>query len=465
MTIQDSTIQDRALPLSSASLLPWLQGPVDRVLAWRNGSPIQVGYFLGQARALADELGSGSLVVNLCEDRYAFLLVHAASLLDGRSTIMPPSRAAGPLAEILAQHPQAVGVSDHPGHDALDTRIIVPATLSTDPQSFQVGNPATGLPADHVVAIAYTSGSHSQPQAHCKHLIDLQHSNAGNQRLLSRTLGPSFNILATVPPQHMYGFELSVILPLLSSGIAMDCAKPLLPAEVRSALQHLPAPRLLVTTPLHLQALLRADLDLDFEAAVSATAPLDPRLAMAVEARWKAPMLEVYGSTETCVFASRRPAQDPRWSPYADVHIEPRPDGARIRAPQLPAPVVLADLIELESDGRFHLRGRCADLLEIAGKRASLADLNRRLLSISGIEDGVIFQHEAPDVMGVKRLAALVVAPTLHERQIREYLSEILDPAFMPRPLRRVTALPHNATGKLPKAELMALLRAGIPSA
>ncbi len=463
MTTQDSTTQDRTLSHSSALLRPWLQGPVNRVLAWRNGWPIQVGAFLGQARALADELGSGSLVVNLCEDRYAFLLVHAASLLDGRTTIMPPSRAAGPLAEILAQHPHALSVSDDP--DALDTRTIVPATLLTEPGTFQADNSGTELPSDHVVAIAYTSGTHRQPQAHYKRLIDLQHSNAGNLRLLSQTLGSSFNVLATVPPQHMYGLELSVILPLLCSGIAMDCAKPLLPADVRSALERLPAPRLLVTTPLHLQALLRADLDLDFEAAVSATAPLDPQLATAVEDRWKAPLLEVYGSTETCVFASRRPAQDPRWDPYTGVLIEPRPDGVRISAPQIPAPVVLADLIELESDGRFHLRGRCADLLEIAGKRASLADLNRRLLSIPGIEDGIIFQHETADAVGVKRLAALVVAPTLYEQQIREYLLQILDPAFMPRPLRQVAALPRNATGKIPKAELMALIRNGIPAA
>ncbi len=468
MTIQDSTIPDPALPHSSASLLPWLQGSADRVLAWRNGQPVQVGSFLGQARALANELKAESMVINLCENRYAFLLVHAASLLDGRTTIMPPSRAAGPLAEILAQHPDALGVRDGPDRNipaALDARIIVPTTLLTEPQSFRAEHPSIGLPADHVLAIAYTSGSHSQPQAHYKRLIDLQHSNTGNLRLLSQALGSSFNILATVSPQHMYGFELSVTLPLLCSGIAVDCAKPLLPDDVRSALERLPAPRLLVTTPLHLQALLRADLDLDFEAAVSATAPLDPQLATAVEVRWKAPMLEVYGSTETCVLASRRPAQDPRWTPYAGVLIEPRPDGVRISAPQIPAPVVLADLIELESDGRFHLRGRCSDLLEIAGKRASLADLNRRLLSIPDIEDGIIFQHEATDAVGVKRLAALVVAPTLQEQQIRECLLKILDPAFMPRPLRRVAALPRNATGKLPKAELMALIRNGIPSA
>jgi acyl-coenzyme A synthetase/AMP-(fatty) acid ligase len=63
------------------------------------------------------------------------------------------------------------------------------------------------------------------------------------------------------------------------------------------------------------------------------------------------------------------------------------------------------------------LRGRNSDLLEIAGKRASLGDLNRRLLAIAGVEDGVMFTLDA-DAGSVCRLAALVVAPALSEAHI-----------------------------------------------
>ena len=50
-------------------------------------------------------------------------------------------------------------------------------------------------------------------------------------------------------------------------------------------------------------------------------------------------------------------------------------------------PVWLADQLELVDDGRgFMLRGRQADLLEIAGKRASLADLTK-----SKLTEGVVF--------------------------------------------------------------------------
>ena len=53
-------------------------------------------------------------------------------------------------------------------------------------------------------------------------------------------------------------------------------------------------------------------------------------------------------------------------------------------------------------------------------------------------------------------IAALAVAPTLDTAAIRTALRAGVDPAFLPRVLRRVEALPRNATGKLLKTELRA---------
>jgi acyl-coenzyme A synthetase/AMP-(fatty) acid ligase len=142
------------------------------------------------------------------------------------------------------------------------------------------------------------------------------------------------------------------------------------------------------------------------------------------------------------------------------VRLQPRPDGALVHAAHLPVAVALADLVELEEDGRFHLRGRQADLLEIAGKRASLGDLTRRLLAIPGVEDGVVLQLDQVDGMGVARVAALVVAPGLDERTILDALRQGIDPVFLPRPVKSVAALPRTETGKLPRAELLRLLHA-----
>ena len=113
---------------------------------------------------------------------------------------------------------------------------------------------------------------------------------------------------------------------------------------------------------------------------------------------------------------------------------------------------------EVHADGRFELRGRNADLLEIAGKRGSLGDLTRKLLAIPGVDDGVVFQLDACDGPGVRRIAALAVAPGLEPAAILAALRQQVDPVFLPRRLRCVDRLPRNDTGKLPRTALVELL-------
>lgn len=122
----------------------------------------------------------------------------------------------------------------------------------------------------------------------------------------------------------------------------------------------------------------------------------------------------------------------------------------------MPEPVRLNDRIELHGGTTFRLLGRQQDLVNIAGKRTSLPYLNSKLNEIEGVEDGVFLM---PDETGesITRLAVLVVAPGLSERQILAALAKQLDPVFLPRPLFKVSQLPRNETGKLPRSALLAL--------
>jgi acyl-coenzyme A synthetase/AMP-(fatty) acid ligase len=117
---------------------------------------------------------------------------------------------------------------------------------------------------------------------------------------------------------------------------------------------------------------------------------------------------------------------------------------------------MLQDVIELRGDARFLLHGRTADLVNIAGKRTSLANLNYHLNSIAGVRDG-IFVMPGEEDGAARRLTAYVVAPGLTREDVLEALRERIDAAFLPRPLRLVDALPRNATGKLPREALSAL--------
>jgi acyl-coenzyme A synthetase/AMP-(fatty) acid ligase len=56
------------------------------------------------------------------------------------------------------------------------------------------------------------------------------------------------------------------------------------------------------------------------------------------------------------------------------------------------------------------------------------------------------------------RLAALVVSSTLTRNQIIQLLSQIIDPVFLPRPLKVVASLPYNKLGKLPFNNLIKMI-------
>lgn len=430
----------------------------DRTVAWRDGVAVGAGQFLAHVRQVAAQLPTTAATVNLCEDRYAFLVAFCAIVLRGQINLLPSSRAPQAVDDVMSAHPGCHVLGDLP-LDPAPPRYQVMAPLQAT-----VGDADFALPlidADQVVAIGYTSGSTGTPSANAKSWRSFHASTDGNLQMLHAVLGPRFEVVATVPPQHMYGIEMSILLPLLGD-VGVHAGRPFFPADVAAALAGLPSPRVLVTTPVHLRALVDSGIELPpLAAMVSATAPLSAELALAAEQRFGAPLLEVFGSTETCVFASRRASTQLEWSLYADVQLHPQPDGTLVDAPQLDRPVVLADLVSLHDGGRrFRLRGRHADLLEIAGKRASLGDLTRRLLAIPGVQDGVMLQLDAADAIGVRRIAAVVVAPGLDEHAILDALRRAIDPLFLPRPLRLVKSLPRNETGKLPRAALLALLQA-----
>ena len=440
-------------PGASAPLTSIAVGPAERAIVFDENGDVPLEQFLAQVRGVAAMLPAGAHAINLCEDRYRFLVAFCAVALRGQTNLLPPSRAPAAVDEAMAQHPDSYCIGDGDLVPAPARYLQLPDVLPE-----RVGDVPL-LDDDALVAIGYTSGSTGRPHANPKTWGSFRRSTSQNLAALS-DLWPEgdAHVVATVPPQHMYGMEMSVLLPLLGP-IAVHAARPFFPEDVARALAHARGPRILVTTPVHLRALLVSECELPpLRAIVSATAPLSAELAADAEARFGCEVREVFGSTETCVIARRRTACEDAWTPLPGVRLHPKPDGTLIHADHLPVPVALADLVELESDGRFHLRGRQADLLEIAGKRASLGDLTRRLLAIPGVTDGVMLQLDDCGNRGVARIAALVVAPDLDEAAILAALRESIDPVFLPRPLKRVPALPRSETGKLPRAELLKLL-------
>jgi len=444
----------------AATALPILNvAQPERIFAWRDGRPISVARFLADVDAVAAMLPPASFAVNLCEDRYPFLVGFCAVASRGQTNLLPPSRAPAAIDEVLAGHPGSYALGD--AHREGLSMHYVHLRLDDDTSRSDIAVP--DIDGEQIVAIGFTSGSTGQPKANPKTWSAVRASSAHNTRLLATALGLNgdeiAHIVATVPPQHMYGLELSILLPLLGP-FAVHGGRPFFPADVAAALAEVPAPRMLVTTPIHLQALLRDPVKLPPLAAItSATAPLCAELAAEAEARYGAPIIELFGSTETCVIAHRRTTRESAWQLYPDIALRPQPDGTLVDAPYFSQPVLLQDVVELLPDHAFHLRGRNADLVEIAGKRASLSDLTHRVLALPGVIDAVVLQLEEEDGAGVRLIAALVVAPNRTESELMDGLRRLVDPVFLPRRLRCVEALPRNETGKLARAVVLAALK------
>lgn len=426
---------------------------LDDVLAWRPSGPVRVREFLADAQAMATWLPPGEGVLNLCEDRYHFAVLFAACLLTGKVSLQPASHSAETLQRLAVDRPGCFAVVDGAFDAAGLTCVSFPdlGGLVRTPV-----HEIPEIPDDRVAAILFTSGSTGLPQPHAKSWGRLAQNGRAEAVALGLDRTPHV-LVGTVPVQHSYGFE-STFLLALHGGCSFWSGKPFYPQDVVDALSAVPRPRMLVTTPYHLSTLLEAELAWPaLDICLSATAPLGTELATRVEERSGAPVHEIYGSTESGQLATRRTTDGAVWSLLPGVRLDQQNDTTVASGGHVEGQVPLSDIIELQGQGRFLLHGRHADLVNIAGKRSSLAYLNHQLCAIDGVQDGAFFLPDEPQ--GVTRLTAFVVAPGLDPKALQAALRERIDRVFLPRPLVFVEALPRNSTGKLLRTTLEALHR------
>jgi acyl-CoA synthetase (AMP-forming)/AMP-acid ligase II len=427
---------------------PLLVGPLDGTIAWRDGRAVSRARFVALAERLAARLPAQGAALHLATDRLAFAVGFAAALLKGHPSLMPPNHAAHTVERLRGAFPGTYALLE-PGGDAYGLEPIA-VELEGD-----LPDPSAAVPrldADAVAAQVFTSGSTGDPVPNAKTWgLLVANARAAAARLAALAGRPSLDglsLVATVPPQHMYGFESSVLVAMVG-GAAFDAGRPFFPADIAAALQRLPRPRMLVTTPLHLKACLDAGLPLPpCDLVVSATAPLAPQLATRAEAAFACPLFEIYGCTEAGQVATRRTLAGPEWTTFDGVVLAG--DGDRVVASggHVPAPVTLGDVLEVVDATTFRLLGRSNDLVNIAGKRSSLSHLAFHLNAIEGVRDGAFWLPAEADGADAgdaptARLLAFVVAPGVAVEAIRNGLRARVDPAFLPRRIVHVEALPR----------------------
>lgn len=396
-------------------------------------------------------------VILLFQQRHHFLIgLLATALRDGRC-ILPPNLADKTLNNLLKKNTNVYVMAEHCPKPLTKQTLITDQTITQLIHQVQ-NNPKAFCPKAlsnelHTIQNAeiwlFTSGTTGTPK---KIIKTWKNMILSAEIAIKRfqLMSPHY-IVATVPCQHMFGLETTVFWPLFST-TSQWFERPIFPEDILEALnankQHA---TYLISTPLHLKKILGFQLHwpAHLSYVLSATAPLSLSSAQDIEASFNVKLFEVYGSTETASIASRHTAQSKNWQTYEQVSFQIYQNQVSVKTPGLITFQSLSDQIEPIDCTHFRLGQRDADLIKIAGKRASLTELNQHLQNIPKVSEG-IFVH----TKDAERLMAFVVS-SLSPSDILTSLRQSIDPVFLPRPLHFIEEFPRNEVGKIMYNQLL----------
>jgi len=333
---------------------------------------------------------------------------------------------------------------------------------------------AAALDLDRCSLSLCTSGSSGEPKRIDKTLRQLANEVQALEQLWGADLGPAC-IIGSVATQHIYGLLFRVLWPLCA-GRPFVRKQLAFPEDLQRASREHPAFAWVASPAL----LKRMGDNLDWPAlsavrrVFSSGGALPADAAQSLHQRLHQWPTEIFGSSETGGIAWRQ-GHDP-WQPFADVALSQDSDGALlITSPYLPAGHVehTADAARITADGRFELLGRLDRIVKLEEKRISLPMLEKALMDHAWVVEarlGVVQENRAS-------LGALLVLSEsgLHAlrnqgrrtltQQLRQHLSQHCEALALPRRWRLLRQLPLNSQGKLPQADVQALLLAPRPKA
>ncbi|QVM91772.1 AMP-binding protein [Pseudomonas entomophila] len=314
-----------------------------------------------------------------------------------------------------------------------------------------------------------TSGSSGEPKRIDKRLRQLANEVNALEQLWGQDLGSAW-IIGSVATQHIYGLLFRVLWPLCA-GRGLERRQLPFPEDLQRASREHTAFAWVASPAL----LKRMGDNLDWPAlspvrrVFSSGGELPMAAAECLQQRLGQWPTEILGSSETGGIAWRQ--GQPLWQPFADVRLSQDEHGAlRIASPYLPAGHIeqSADAAEFSDDGRFRLLGRLDRIVKLEEKRISLPMLEQALCAHAWVAEtrlGVIEEGRA--YLGA--LVALTPAG-LHALRnqgrravidgLRQHLAGHCEALALPRRWRLARQLPLNTQGKLPQAELQALLLA-----
>ncbi len=299
-----------------------------------------------------------------------------------------------------------------------------------------------------------------------------------------------------IPISHSYGFS-NLLTPLLLRGIALALSNDRLPRAILDGMAASGA-TVFPGMPVFYQSLCglsETPALPKLRLCISAGAPLNVELAQMFKAKFGRAIHSFYGSSEcggicyACTprpiagfvgeamcgveieFIEERPASAPhpnflpggegtthaastriigaisvRSAAVGDGYF-PEPDEARL-GPGIFRP---DDVLEKTPQG-YRVVGRVSDVINVAGKKVSPAQVEAEMLRCAGVLEAVVFGRESS--RRNEEVAACVVASGVSEAELLAHCRARLSPWQTPRRIFFVDGIPVNERGKISRREL-----------
>ena len=93
----------------------FVSAEAQRPIAWRRGAPVPLAEFRTHVAAVVAQLPKQSApaaMIDLCEDRYKFLVAYAAALSVGHTVLLPSSRAEQVVADVANANAGSYRIDD-----------------------------------------------------------------------------------------------------------------------------------------------------------------------------------------------------------------------------------------------------------------------------------------------------------------------------------------------------------------
>ena len=311
----------------------------------------------------------------------------------------------------------------------------------------------------------FTSGSTGTPKEDNKTARELILRAVGEYPGVSMCYGRGRRVFATVPCRHGYGLTSRVMLSLLTLSVSFPRA-----IASQGEFGRIPEGALLVTSPAFIKRL-----DPDGRRApcghvMAAGGRMTPE-AMELSVKvLGVPALDVYGSTETGVIATRLDdAPGKPWIPLPDYHLYADAEG-RLHVDRDPVhdgrDMLCGDYVSFNDDGSFVLRGRIGREVKIEDTLVSLNKVEGALMSdpwIAGVAAADVRRREREGIgcavvlspAGIRETEGMTPGKILIA--LRERSAGKLSPIERPRYLRIVERIEENAMSKVPREWVLGL--------